>query len=270
VLSLAGTTMFRLNSSAGVSPAREPDVSSGKDGAFEFSSVREGDWILRAEAENIDRGVAFVGVRKDIDDVRIHLEGPVEILGTVVRSDGSTAPMNGINVMLTPMDGVRGATGNTDKVGALRIEDVSPGHYRITAIPRSGGYYVASVMVGDVDAMRQPALLSDSSPPLRIVLKAGGRLSGNVEKGEDSKLLLVPQTVSPGDIVQVYPCGAGGNFELTGIAPGDYYAIAVAHFDPPFKAGFEGVRTIMRDATPVRIDEGALTSVHLKAPVDLP
>lgn len=271
VLSLGGTTIFRLNSSAGVSPAREPDVTSGKDGTFEFSSVREGDWILRAEAENIDRGVAFVGVRKDVDDVRIRLEGPVEILGNVVRSDGSQqAPMNGINVMLTPMDGVRGATGNTDKAGSLRIEDVSPGHYRITAITRSAGYYVASVMVGDVDAMRQPALLSDSSPPLRIILKAGGRLSGNVEKGEGAKLLLVPQTLSLGDVARVYPCGAGGNFELAGIAPGDYYAIAVTYFDAPFKTGIEGLRAITRDATPVRIEEGGLISVQLKAPVDLP
>jgi hypothetical protein len=178
--------------------------------------------------------------------------------------------MNGINVMLTPTDGVRVATGNTDKVGTLRIEDVSPGYYRITAIPRSGGYYVASVMVGDVDAMRQPALLSDSSPPLRIVLKAGGRLSGNVEKGQDSKLLLVPQTVLPGDIVRVFPCGAGGNFELAGIPPGDYYAIAVTHLDTPSRAVVEGVRTIMRDATPVRLEEGVVTSVQLKAPVDLP
>jgi hypothetical protein len=271
VLSLGGTMTFRLNSPlGGVTPAREPDVTSGKDGVFEFPSVREGDWILRAEAENIDRGVAFVGVRKDIDDVRIRLERPIEITGSVVLGDGSPAPKNGINVMLTPTDGVRGATGNTDKTGTLRIGDVSPGHYRITAISRAAGYYVASVMVGDVDAMRQPAELSDSSPPLRIVLKAGGRLSGNVEKGEGSKLLLVPQTVSPGDIVQVYPCGAGGNFELAGIAPGDYYAIAVTRFDGPSRNAIEGVHAIMRDATPVRVEDGAVTSAHLKAPVDLP
>ncbi len=272
VLSLGGTTIFRLNSSAGVSPAREPDVTSGKDGAFEFPSVREGDWILRAEAENIDRGVALVGVRKDVDDVRIRLEGPVEILGGVVLSDGSPAPAKTfINLMLTSTDGSRSALGNTNnKTGSLRMEDVSPGRYRIMATAFSAGYYVASVMIGEVDAMRQPVFLNDSSPPLRIILKAGGRLSGNVEKGEGAKLLLVPQTLSLGDVARVYPCGAGGNFELSGIAPGDYYAIAVTHFDLPFKTGIEGLRAITRDATPVRIEEGGLISVHLKAPVDLP
>ena len=121
-------------------------------------------------------------------------------------------------------------------------------------------------MVGDVDAMRQPALLSDSSPPLRIILKAGGTLSGNVDRGEGTKLLLVPQTLSPGDFAAVYPCGAGGNFELTGIPPGDYYAIAVTQFEPPFKAGVEGMRAIVRDATPVRVEEGSVTSVQLKPP----
>ena len=269
-LSFGGTTVFSLNSSANVPPAREPDVVSGKDGAFEFPSIREGDWILRAEAENVDRGVALVGVRKDIDDVRIRLESPIEILGAVVLGDGSPVPANGINLMLTSIDGIRNATGNTDKAGSLRIEDFSPGRYRIRAIVRSASYYVASVMVGEVDATRQPAVLNDSSPPLRIVLKAGGRVAGNVERGEGAKLLLVPQTVAPGDVVRVYPCGAGGNFELTGLAPGDYYAIAVTHFDAPFKTGIDGVRTITRDATSVRVEEGATASLHLKAPVDLP
>jgi hypothetical protein len=64
-------TMFSLSSRpAGAQPAREPDVVSGKDGAFEFPAVREGDWILRAESEEINRGAAIIGVRKDIDDVR--------------------------------------------------------------------------------------------------------------------------------------------------------------------------------------------------------
>jgi hypothetical protein len=44
----------------------------------------------------------------------------------------------------------------------------------------------------------------------------------------------------------------------------------VTHFDPPFKAGIEGLRAIARDATPVRVEEGAVTSVQLKAPINLP
>jgi len=265
------TAVFSLNPPVFVQPAREPDVVSGKDGVFEFPSVREGDWVLNAEAENIDRGTVLVSVRKDIDDVRIRLEGPIEILGTVVLSDGSPLPPKTvINVMLTSTEGLRGGSGNTDKTGSLRIEDVDPGPHRVMAIARSPGYYVASVMVGDVDAMRQPALLSDSSPPLRIILKAGGTLSGNVDRGAGAKLLLVPQAVATGDVAAVYPSGAGGNFDLTGIPPGDYYLIAVTHFDRPFKTGSEVLRAISRDATPVRVEDGAVASVHLKAPVDLP
>jgi hypothetical protein len=268
MLSFAGSIeIFSLNHSTGVQAVREPSVRSGKDGAFEFPFVREGNWVLRAEAENVDRGAALVSVRKDIDDVRIRLEGPVEILGRTILIDGSPAPANAfINLLLTSTEGTRNAGGSVDKTGSLRIEDVSPGNYRVTALAISAGYYVASIMVGEVDAMRQPALLSDSSPPLRIILKAGGRLSGNVDKGEGSKLLLVPQTLAPGDFARVYPCGAGGNFELAGIPPGDYYAIAVTQF----KAGIEGLRAIGRDATPVHLEEGVLTQIQLKAPVELP
>jgi hypothetical protein len=273
VLSLAGrVSMYFSGNSGGVQPAREPDAVIGKDGAFEFPSVREGNWLLRAEFVD-DRGAALVSVRKDIDDIRIRLESPVAILGGVALSDGSPVPANTLNnyLTLTSMDGARNASGMTDdKTGALRIENVSPGRYRITATTLSPVYYVASVMVGDVDAMSQSVFLSDSSPPLRIVLKAGGRVTGNVEKGEGAKLLLIPQPISPGDSVRVYGCGAGGNFELTGLAPGDYYAIAVTHFDPPLKAGIESLRAIARDATQVRVEDGAVTSVQLKAPVDLP
>jgi hypothetical protein len=163
-------------------------------------------------------------------------------------------------VMLTSLEGMRNASGRIDKDGKLRIEDVSPGRYRITAIALSGIYYAASVMVGEVDAMRLPALLSDSSPPLRIVLKPGATLGGHVDKGEGAKLLLVPQTLAAGDIAEAYPCGAGGNFEVAGIVPGDYYAIAVTQLDL-FHTGIEAIRALMRDATPVRVEEGAVTSV---------
>ena len=272
-LRMSATTLpgiFSLNRSGGVPPAREPDVVSGKDGAFEFPAVREGEWVVHAEAENIDRGTASVSLRKDIDDVRIRLEGPIEILGTVVLSDGSPAsPKVVVDVTLTSTDGLRNGAGHTDKAGSLRIENVDPGRHRVVAIALSPGYYVASVMAGDVDAMREPAALSDSSPPLRIVLKAGGRISGNVDKGEGAKLLLIPQTLAPGDFARAYPCGAGGNFELAGIAPGDYYAVAVTHFEPPLKTAIEDVRAIARDATPVRVEEDALVSVQLKAPLDL-
>ena len=106
MLSFAGSTeIFSLNYSTGVQPTREPDVVSGKDGAFEFPFVPEGDWILRAEAENIDRGAALVSVRKDIDDVRIRLEAPVEILGRVALSDGSPAASEGFHQSVAHLDG---------------------------------------------------------------------------------------------------------------------------------------------------------------------
>jgi hypothetical protein len=225
VLSLAGrTSMFLSSNSGGVQPAREPDAVIGTDGAFEFPSVREGDWILRAESVD-DRGAALVSVRKDMDDIGIRLEGPVEIPGAVALSDGSPAPANTFSTYLTLLstDGMRNVSGVTDdKTGALRIEEVSPGRYLTTATTFSPVYYVASVMVGEIDAMRQPVFLSGSSPPLRIVLKSGARLSGNVDKGEGAKLLLIPQPILPGDVVRAYGCGAGGNFELAGLAPGDY------------------------------------------------
>jgi len=126
---------------------------SGPDGVFEFPSVREGDWILSAASEKIDRGAALVSVRKDIDDVRIQLERPVEILGTVVMSDGSAPPAKtSLNVTLTPMDGERSVSGNTDLkewIFSHRRRHPRPVSH-LGKSKRAGKYYGASVMVGDV------------------------------------------------------------------------------------------------------------------------
>ena len=88
----------------------------------------------------------------------------------------------------------------TDKTGSSsyrRCRTCACNHFHCNYALLSRFYYVASVMVGDVDAMRQPALLSDSSPPLRTALKAGGKLSGKRGQRRERKLLLAPQTLRP-------------------------------------------------------------------------
>ena len=265
----AGTTTFSLpGHMTGVAPENEDPAVTGPDGVFEFTALPERDWIFRVESEDLVHAVAAVGVRQDIDDLKIRLESPFDLTATITLSDGSPPPDGTmIMVRLNSLDGAPGASASNRK-GALEFKKVTPGRFRIHAGEFAmGGYYVASVMAGTTDVTNLPVPLNSASPPIRVILKPGSTISGTVEKGDGASVLLVPQTLAPGDTGWLRECGAGGSFEFAGLPPGDYYAVALAHVDlRMLQALSEFLQVAVRDATTVRVDEGAVASVQLKPP----
>ncbi len=274
-MAASGTTRFSITRHVGgVEPERDDPVVAAKDGTFEFPSVREGDWIFRVETNDLVHGVAAVAVRKDVDDLRIRLDAPFELNGSVTLSDGSPAPQRlFVMARLISIDGLPEVDSPQRKDRALHFANVAPGRYLIQTMALTGSYYVASAMVGTVDATRQPVSLSAASPPIRIVVKSGVSITGTVEKGDGASVLIVPESPAPGDMGWLLKCGAGGSFEVAGLPPGEYAAIAVNNFDfqkLPLLSDIDQLRIVIRDATTVRIEEGAAASVQLKPPIDLP
>jgi hypothetical protein len=277
-MSSRGTSAMSITSHvAGVPPDKEDPAVTGKDGAFEFPAVLEGDWVFHVESEDLHYGATAVGVRRDIDDLKIRIETPFDLDGSVAPADGSPLPANAaVIVRLVSLDGMPPVTAITSKEiekGALHFKNVAPGRYFLQASTPPGAYYVASVMAGTQDIAGQPVLLNAGSPPIRVILKSGAAITGTVEKGESATVLLVPQTLAPGDDARMTSCGSGGKFEVAGLAPGDYYAVAVNNADLRSLLSLSDVariRAILGDATSVRIEEGAVASVQLKAPIPLP
>jgi hypothetical protein len=79
----------------------------------------------------------------------------------------------------------------------------------------------------------------------------------------------MPQTLAPGDTGRLRDCGTNGSFEFAGLPPGEYYAVATARVDLRDLQAFsdlERLRALVRDATAVRVDEGAVASVQLEPP----
>jgi hypothetical protein len=254
----------------GVAPENEDPAVTGPDGVFEFPALPERNWIFRVESEDHIFAVAEVGVRQDIDDLKIRLESPVDLTGTVTLSDGAPLPDDTtMLVRLNSVDGTPGAAARNEK-GSLKFKNVTPGRFRINAgATRTGRFYVASVMAGTTDVTSQTVYLNAASPPIRVILKPGSTISGTVQKGEGASVLLVPQTLAPGDGGWLRDCGAGGSFEFAGLAPGEYYAVAVVSVDlrnVQIFSDLERLRVLIRDATAVRVDEGAVASVQLKPP----
>jgi hypothetical protein len=237
--------------------SEEGNTSSGEDGSFEFSAVRSGEWEIDAQvmgaidsvnfADTFRTGAAeaIVG-RSDLDRLEILLAAPPRLTGTVEWGD---------------------ATPQRDRAfGAFSAARVSPGRYLI--LPQFGsGYYPVSVMLGGSEVFGQPIGLGPGSPPLRVSYRAArGSVSGTVENGAAATIVLLPQqiqTLAFGRVVRSKPDGA---FDMAGVVPGDYFAVAVnqldtrseAFHDPAFlnKVAGVGVR--------VRVDQDPVPPIKLK------
>ena len=154
--------------------------------------------------------------------------------------------------MLVSMDGHAGPP-----------EPVIPGRYRI--LPFFGptpGFYAASILLGDREVMGQIVDLDSGSLPLRIVYKPNpGTVRGTVESGEGATVLLLSQLDA--FVARGSKCGPGGKFELSGVAPGNYTAVAFDHIglvpaDPSI------LRGIISSGVSVRVEEGLTVSIELR------
>ena len=128
-------------------------------------------------------------------------------------------------------------------------------------ITKKPGFF--RIMVGDAEATGQAAELSPASSPVRVILKPAPMLRGVVKEGEGSAVIVWPQSTAPGDFGKAIPCGAGGNFETRGLAPGDYYALAVDRYDPREMTTAAYLRGVISHASSVRLEEGASASLEL-------
>ena len=244
----------------------EPAVT-GPDGKFEFPSVRTGEWLLSAESEDVPAryGVQSLGVgRSDVDDLPILLLAPFDVSVSSELSDHSPTPGLAAGVTLIPEDGIRGTAGTRGPDWPW-IKNVTPGRYRIRAssMMLSPEYYVASILLGDSNVTGQVVDLSASSAPIRIVMRTAGTIRGTVEKGENAVVVLWPQRLVGGDIGMSAVCHSGGNFEIRGLAPGDYYAVALDRFDPREMADALHLSAFASRAVPVRVEEGSTLTLPL-------
>jgi hypothetical protein len=251
-----------------------------KEGSFEFLSVPRGTRlfaVVDAAEEPLPppppAPVTFSAiVDHDIDDLQIRLtalfsiEGTIELAGTPAAQTPDA--VRRAAVVLTSGTGLRMAgAGKLDN--GFRLEHLVEDRYRITAAPGlAGGYYLASVSLGGQDITGQSVNLLAGSPPIRIVYKPNaGTVSGAVESGNGASVVLIPQAALNSLAVEsgrISPSGAGGAFEIEGVAPGSYYAFAVDRLEADKLRDPRIVRKILSSAALVQVAEGSAVSVKLK------
>ncbi len=253
----------------------DAQVLSASDGSFDFPTVAAGEWQLSAESRRGEATLAgYVAVtvtRHDLDVLELRLVAPFSLTGTVERIDssGGAASVTAARVVLFPVERPRDqeAMGHSTENGSVRINHVYPGRYRIVTYKRVPGYYLASVRLGEGEVLGQEVELAPGSPPLRIVYRAdGGSVRGTVQNGAGATVALLPTDpalLNPA-FIRLEKCDSAGRFEVDGLRPGSYYALAFdrAEFDPLQNAAF--VSSLTARANGVRVGPNEVAPLDLK------
>jgi len=265
----------RLYFRGGPIPGSDPEESfkTGDDGAFEFPSVRTGEWTVNATQDlipdEIHGGVivyfgraSFRLEHTDPDELMIQMETPFSISGVVVLDDGSPLPQ-GVSptVSLTSQNTGMAWWSSPEKGGVLRFGLVS-GTYQIGVDVQGGRFYADSIWLGSTNVTGQSVELTPASPPIKVLLKPAGTLRGTTEEAKAGTVLFFPQNLTGGGYL--IQSGAEGTFELAGIPSGNYYAIALDGFDPRTMGDPAHLRDLIPRATSVRVEQGSTASVLLK------
>jgi hypothetical protein len=220
-------------------------VESKPDGAFRFPAVAEGEWRVSAEVKK--GSVNLLALQRvevgkhDLEGLKIQLSAPLNLRvravlppsrGAAPRLDPITFLVGGSgNPDAAPLDGLA-AMAEPDADAEFVVREAYPGVYRLGPLfPQvHPAYYLDSMRVGAADLTTQEVEIA-SDAEITMEYKAdGGSVAGKAENCASGGVLLVPA-----DPVHRRPiffrsgaCDANEHYEVAGVRPGDYLALAFA------------------------------------------
>src|SRR5271157_1427491 len=152
-----------------------------------------------------------------------------------------------------------------DAGGNFSLQNVYPGSYRLVPMPPPPlPYYLDAVRVGETGLGGPEVELSSEVVPVTVVYKTnGGGVRGTVEKCASGPVLLVPQDKARQwlGFLRIARCDSNERYGITGVRPGEYYALAFAG-DGPLPELDGG---LLNQASKVTVRAGEATWVDLRA-----
>jgi protocatechuate 3,4-dioxygenase beta subunit len=266
-------------------------------GAFEFRDIAPGTYVIGATvpdpaAPNSSpltsqqpRAQASVTVSgSDIENVVLAIVPSVSLPGRFSIDGPALSTLTGldrIRVQLRPsVDGMlstnclvsqtQAQAVNAD--GIFKVDNVSPGEYRVSVTALPPGYYVKEARLDQTDVLDQPMRFSGTvSGPLDVVVSAnGGLIEGTIVNDKQkpvpgTQAVLIPaRGINRIDLYKTAVSDDNGRFTIRGITPGDYKIYAwealeqFAWFDSDLLRQFEQKGKFMQ------ITEGAKESAEVK------
>ncbi|MBZ5625152.1 MAG: carboxypeptidase regulatory-like domain-containing protein [Acidobacteriia bacterium] len=249
-------------------------VRSDAKGAFEFTSVAPGQWLVSARASR--EGVPWLGkttvtmANRDVDDVELWLDPPFA-LDVELAGEPEELP-NPVRIELRATADSISEYAIAKQSESARFGAIYAGSYRVGVNGAIAGFYLKSIFMGTVEVTGRPVDVVSGSPPLRLVYEpTGGRIKGEVENGAGANVVLIwadRDTYVSGQDIFTINCDGAGRFSASDLRPGNWYALAFAGPERILwtNAIRENVfdRGLWRQAETIRVGEGETTSAKLK------
>lgn len=249
-------------------------TNARSDGTFEFRNFLPGVYVITATSNNA--AVPGTGREEititdsDITGAKLTLTQGAAMAGTV-KLEGAGSPVHPM-IVLIGVDGAESASNTQVKDdGTFELHGIAPAKYAAIVDNLPDGVYVKSVRVGGQDVTRTTLdLTSGVSGTLDILLSSrAAEVLGTVRNNDGEAMpgvlvTLWPKQMKP-ENVWIGPAQSAtdqnGDFRITGLAPGEYYAIAWEELEPGLTYDLDFLKQFASQATTVTLEEGA----HLAA-----
>jgi len=154
---------------------------------------------------------------------------------------------------------------NPDAKGDFLVQDAFyPGVYWLPQLLQqpSPPYYLEALRVGESDLLTQDVEFS-SDVSITVVYRAdSGSVSGKAENCASGGVLLIPD--DSGMRLRGYsksgPCDGNDRYQVQGVRPGDYYALAFAGNGPVLPVD----ETLLKQATKITVRAGTASTADVR------
>jgi len=255
-----------------------PQTSSREDGTFELRNLLPGTYALTASTNNPADpayGREEVSISdSDVAGVKLTLAKGTTVTGTV-KFEGDGPPIHPM-IVLADLEGMLGHSSNAQAAedGTFALHGVMPARYAAIVDSLPEGVYVKSIRFGQKDVTRTRLdLTSGVSGTLDILLSPGAAgVSGTVRNKDGVAMTGVEVTLWPkGMLPESVWSGPNrtstdqnGDFRITGLVPGAYYAGAWEEVEPGLTYDIAFLKSFESQATVVMLEEGAHQTVQPK------
>jgi protocatechuate 3,4-dioxygenase beta subunit len=254
------------------------------DGTFTFANVTPGDYTLRARLNGPRPEAAAVKVAvagEDISDVRLTTVPPSQASGRIVVDSAAAQSLSSaiLSVVATP---VNPAALDGGRVPARVAEDLTftveapAGLMQIVVIGQPSGFGIRAVRLGGVDMTDSGVEFKAGRDLEGLEIELTNRLttvSGLVsdprgESAKDYSVVVFPQDPSRlkarSRYMNVGRPDENGRFKISGLPPGEYYAIALDRIDNVAWNDPEFLQSVQPQATMFSLMEAETKTLDLR------
>jgi hypothetical protein len=168
-----------------------------------------------------------------------------------------------------PGRGMRSA--RVSKDGSFSFKELDPSRYVLRAANGPKGTYVQSISLNKQDVTHTGIDLTEGgSGQVDIVFRPGaGSVEGTIQADPNqpaaaATVILIPEKLDAGGSGLLFGAGRPGDtFTIGNVPPGNYYALAIARYDPAAWQNAAFIRELELEGASVEIEKGSQAQVRL-------